>query len=173
MKPKTVIKIGAIEIYNSDMIPWTNVRGAIAYDAETFDPIERDFPDVTSIKNDRTFVVEDSEGVFHKFLGISYKGVVKPPLSTEQMLKKLIEKFQGALVISTTERTFVIKNDKVVVAGCDDLLKFIIEFCPHSPCIKQYGFDKFRIIGDQTTAQLRKLSALEKDWIRNLYKEHS
>lgn len=173
MKPRDVIKIGEIEIYDAGCVPWINVRGAVAYDAETFTPIEASFPNLTAIKSTKPFVIKDEEGVFHKFTGMTYEGTVAPPVSTEQMLKKLIEKFQGALVISTTNTTLVIKEDKLVVAGCGDLLKFIVEFCHHSPYVRQYGFDTFRIIGDQTTAQLRKLSTLEEDWIRNIYKEHS
>ena len=67
------------------------------------------------------YVESDTPGKLHKFKGVEYLGLVDAPVDHERMLKDLLDKFKGALVLMNGSCTAVIYNDKVIASGCRQL----------------------------------------------------
>jgi hypothetical protein len=172
MKPETVIKIGEIEIRETGENSIAIIPARAVYDVDFSNRVKHyDYACIVHKCTD--FLVKDREGMFHKFSGMTYCGTVKPSPSVEEMVKCLIEKFQGALVVSIADSTVVINGDRVVAAGCKRLYDFILGIIKSPPIIMHSGFYTFHIqLYHGAPGGYFATSEAEKDWITCLYKEH-
>jgi hypothetical protein len=73
------------------------------------------------------YIESDTHGKLHKFKGVEYLGLVDAPVDHEKMLRDLLEKFKGALVLVNGGFTAVIYNDKVIASGCSQLAAILAD----------------------------------------------
>lgn len=67
------------------------------------------------------FVESDVPGKLHKFKGVEYLGLVDAPRDYQKMLKDLLEKFKGALVIFDGQYVMVVHKDTPILSGCSTI----------------------------------------------------
>jgi len=67
------------------------------------------------------FVEAEDPSKLHRFLGMEYQGLVNNPRykTTGTMLREMIEKFDGCLIIYEKKIAYLITTDKAIEIGCD------------------------------------------------------
>ena len=89
----------------SAMGPWSSLNGSGNLGASNF-----------------LFIESDDPGKLHKFTGVEYLGLVDAPLDYQKMLKDLLEKFKGALVVYDGANVLVVHNDTPILSGCSSII---------------------------------------------------
>lgn len=71
------------------------------------------------------YIESDTHGKLHKFKGVEYLGLVDAPVDHERMLRDLLEKFKGALILADSNHVSIIHNDKIIATGCKQLMSLL------------------------------------------------
>jgi hypothetical protein len=102
---------------------------------------------------------------------MKYEGIAEPPPSSEEMLKRLIERFHGALVVSSGGDAAVVYNDKVITSGCSYIDAVLRNY---ANVVDENGQNKLRYwkIGSYNKKGSPALNTEGTKFIQKLYKEY-